>query len=483
MADLTYIPVSELYPHPDNPRTTLGDLEELTASIQAKGILQNLTVVQGHAVSDEVWEKLPEEHRKQPPADEKDQTGRKESSLGYTVVIGHRRLAAAKRAGLTSVPCVIATMTHREQLQTMLLENMQRADLKIYEQAQCFQMLLDFGSTIDEIAAKTGFSATTIRRRVKMNELNQKKLKQVVDTRLISLADFDELAKIRDIKDRNEALDKIGTENFEYTVKSILRKQMVRLYLPEVKAALSALNAQALKASDTWDGRKYTTRGDYKIENWDEEKALFPKSADQNLYYVLNEDWGELTLYTKNKRVKPRTRSAEELEQEQDIADKWKYLTEQSGIFHNLRKDYIEKLSVTAKNKPLILHGALIAGTLSAATFNPINRKEYFPLLNMDGVYCGRETGIRALEALTTADPGIYPKLVWYLFSDIPEDCLVTAHNRKKEYPVYEPVPKLLFLYAWLKTLGYKLSTAEETLVYGTDEVYQKENASSNTAA
>ena len=101
----------------------------------------------------------------------------------------------------------------------------------------------------------------------------------------------------------------------------------------------------------------------------------------------------------------------------------------------------------------------------------------------MDGVYCGRETGIRALEALTTADPGIYPKLVWYLFSDIPEDCLVTAHNRKKEYPVYEPVPKLYALYDWLQRLGYKLSTAEEALVYGTDAVYQQGDSSSEPAA
>ena len=483
MSELTYIPVSELYPHPDNPRTNLGDLSELSDSIKTNGILQNLTVVRGHVVSDEVWDKLPEDQRKQPITDEKGQPDRKESKLGYTVIIGHRRLAAAKRAGLTTVPCVIADMTYREQLQTMLLENMQRADLKVYEQAQCFQMLLDFGSTVDEIAAKTGFSATTIRRRVKMNELNQKKLKKVVDSPLIPLSDFDELAKIKSLKDRNEALEKIGTDNFEYTVKSILRKQMIQLYLPEVKAALAALNAQAIKASDTWDGRKYTTQGDYKIENWEEEKALFPKSVDQNLYYVLHEDWGELTLYTKNKRVKPRTRSAEELEREQAIAVKWKYLTEQSGIFYNLRKDYIEKLSVTAKNTPLILYGALIAGTLSAATFNPINRKGFFSVLKMDGVYCGQKTGVQALETLSAVDPADYPRLIWHLFSDTPEDCLVTAHTKKKEAPRYEPAPKLLALYTWLKSLGYKLSTAEETLVYGTDVVYQTEGTDSEHAA
>ena len=76
MSELTYIPVSELYPHPDNPRTNLGDLSELSDSIKTKGILQNLTVVRGHVVSDEVWDKLPEDQRKQPITDEKGQPER-----------------------------------------------------------------------------------------------------------------------------------------------------------------------------------------------------------------------------------------------------------------------------------------------------------------------------------------------------------------------------------------------------------------------
>lgn len=70
-----------------------------------------------------------------------------------------------------------------------------------------------------------------------------------------------------------------------------------------------------------------------------------------------------------------------------------------------------------------------------------------------------------------------YAKLVWYLFGDTPDQCLVTAYSKKKTLPVYQPVPKLHALYDWLKHLGYKLSTAEETLVYGTDVVYQDEGS------
>ena len=78
---LVMLPVDVLYPHPDNPRKKLGDLSELAASIKAKGVMQNLTVV-------------PKEG----------------TAFEYTIIIGHRRHAAAKKAGLREVPCVIVNI-------------------------------------------------------------------------------------------------------------------------------------------------------------------------------------------------------------------------------------------------------------------------------------------------------------------------------------------------------------------------------------
>ena len=48
MADIAYIPIRQLHPHPDNPRKELGDLSELAASIKENGVYQNLTVIPGH---------------------------------------------------------------------------------------------------------------------------------------------------------------------------------------------------------------------------------------------------------------------------------------------------------------------------------------------------------------------------------------------------------------------------------------------------
>ena len=190
---ITMIPVAELFPHPNNPRKNLGDLTELADSIAAKGVLQNLTVVPGHA-------------------------GRVD---GYTVIIGHRRLAAAKKAGLDALPCSIVDLTEQEQVETMLLENMQRSDLTVYEQAQGFQMMLDFGQSMEEVAKKTGFSRNTIKHRLELMKLDQKVLSKV-SARQVSLTDFMKLEKLEDLEYRNKVLASIGTKNFENELKTAL---------------------------------------------------------------------------------------------------------------------------------------------------------------------------------------------------------------------------------------------------------------------
>lgn len=167
------MPVECLVPHPQNPRKDLGDLEELTASIKENGIYQNLTVIP-------VNEAVPGEEPK------------------YMVVIGHRRLEAAKRAGLKEVPCaIVRDLSETRQLQIMLLENMQRSDLTVYEQAQGFQQLLDFGMDIEDISQQSGFSKSTIRRRLEIAKLDQNKLKEISSTRQLNLKEFDMLAKIK----------------------------------------------------------------------------------------------------------------------------------------------------------------------------------------------------------------------------------------------------------------------------------------------
>lgn len=180
------IPAEEIWQHPDNPRKDLGDLAELTESIKKNGIMQNLTVVPGHWEEHGAW---------------------KED--GYTLIIGHRRCAAAKAAGMAELPCRIARgLSHKEQVAMMLEENMQRNDLTIWEQANGFQMMLDLGDTEEKIAEKTGFSKATIRHRLNIAKLDQDELrkKEQDDSFQLTLKDLYELEKIKDVGTRDKVL-------------------------------------------------------------------------------------------------------------------------------------------------------------------------------------------------------------------------------------------------------------------------------------
>lgn len=192
---LQMIAVDKLHPHPQNPRKVIGDVTELAESIKANGILQNLTVVPNN----DNWD-------------------------DFTVIIGHRRLAAAKQAGLTELPCAVVEMTEKEQLSTMLTENMQRSDLTVYEEAKGCQLLLDLGDTVAEVSEKTGFSETKIRRRVKLCELDEEAFKES-QIRQPTLQDYDRLNQIKDIEVRNELLKSIGTNNFDNLLYSAVKKQ------------------------------------------------------------------------------------------------------------------------------------------------------------------------------------------------------------------------------------------------------------------
>ena len=127
MNDIVNIGVEHIHPHPENPRKDLGDLTELVESIKKNGVMQNLTVIPLEGKNGE-----------------------------YTAIIGHRRHAAAKLAGIKELPCrIIEGLSEKEQISAMLEENMQRNDLTIWEQANGFQMMLDLGDTEEQIAEKT----------------------------------------------------------------------------------------------------------------------------------------------------------------------------------------------------------------------------------------------------------------------------------------------------------------------------------------
>lgn len=205
MSELIYLPVALLHPHPGNPRKQVGDVSELAQSITAQGIQQNLLVTQ------------------EPGSD-----------TDYRVVIGHRRLAAAKLAGLTTVPCVIAELSEREQMELMIVENSQRSDLKPIEEADAYQGLLDLGMTQTDIAARTGRSRSYVGSRLKVAAIPQDARAKATDFNQLSLTDLEALAEFNgDSEAQEKLMESAGTGNWDWELNHARKRQHAKQWMTE----------------------------------------------------------------------------------------------------------------------------------------------------------------------------------------------------------------------------------------------------------
>lgn len=233
------IGIEQIYPHPENPRKNVGDVSELAESIKKNGIMQNLTVIPGHWNETGTW-----------------------IEKGYTLIIGHRRHAAAMAAGVEELPCrVIVGLSRKEQLSTMLEENMQRSDLTIFEQAQGFQLMLDLSDTEEQIAEKTGFSRTTIRHRLKLAELDQELLKdkEKDESFQLTLKDLYELEKIKDPKLRDEVLKKASnSREIAWRAQEVAKEEKRKRneeYIVELLTEMGLKRAPKKAADELWSGK------------------------------------------------------------------------------------------------------------------------------------------------------------------------------------------------------------------------------------
>ena len=460
MAEITYLPIDRLREHPLNPRKDLGDLTELAESIKGNGILQNLTVVPIACVP-----KL---------------TGRdygvedpKDNDL-YVVVIGHRRLAAAKMAGEETVPCSIVLMSQGQQQETMLIENMQRSDLTVYEQAQGFQMMLDMGHSVQTIVNRTGFSETTVRRRLKMAELDPAKLKEV-SSRQLSLMDFDRLGQIEDLALRNECLDKIGTRDFDMAVEKALKFQQIEKNLPAVKAWLKSVKAKQIKDSEKWSN-KYDRKGmTIYIEKWGEnENKPVAGIEDKPVFYFLGKkdsyDYGQLTLYHEHVKAPPVKKDPEEIAKEKAIHAAWDQIESVARSAYSLRQKFIDNFTVTSKNESQVIFGAVIAACHEAVGYNDPDRTSLYRLAGIteDGYLPDRtEKFWGGFDKISGND---WVKLVYALFGDADISC---ADGYRYQFPTFGGNKKLELIYRWLSSIGYEMSTEEAQLLSGDLAAYK----------
>lgn len=432
MKQLVMLPVKEIQPHPNNPRKDLGDLSELTESIKKNGIMQNLTVV-------------------------------KNEGGGYTVIIGHRRLAAAKAAGVEKVPCAVAELDEGEQLATMLLENMQRQDLTVYEQAEGIQLLLDMDFSVTDIAQKTGFSESTVRRRTKLLELDRVKFKES-QARQVSLKDYEQLFKIEDKGIQNELLDKLGTADFNNDYRIAVSKQKFKRNLEEFKQELRDKKVRLLDSTDSPYQLGYTYFTYLTVSD------RLPKlDLTEGEFAAKITGYGDsagVTVYRKDDFRQSAEKNAESNKKAEEALIKNKrFMAEAKEInerMTSLRRDFINNFSI----KPSKRSGK--ENLIIKALLEYLILTEYTPeciLYNSDGDPVN-------FERVYESDGGILIML------SILEDQLgggyVYVYDRNHAVKDREDVAELNRWYYLLTRLGYELCKEEKQLRDGTHEIYTK---------
>lgn len=447
------IAIEHIHPHPGNPRKELGDVTELAESIKENGIFQPLTVIP-------IWAE--------------------DGDIGddYTVIMGHRRLAAAKQAGLGWVPCVVVTqkLDEKEQLSLMLQENMQRNNLTVYEEAMGFQQLLDFGADIDEICEKSGFSETTVRRRLEIAKLDREKVKEI-SSRQPSLGDFAKLAKIEDIEVRNALLNDIGTNNFDYKVQRAVEEQTLNRLKAPVDQLLAERGIKEIPINKKYSG-ECEVIFKCNLSEWEKKKNKFPEDNGQKCYYAYYVN--EFYLYRELPKKPKYVPTEEEVKKAKNIELTWAKLDRVAENCYNLRKAFVAKLSCTKKNYTDIVRGALIAGAFNNVSYYYISSKVRPDLAKLLGIHGDEFTDEyrNACKNVNTYDIAKLeresPRLVYLMFNDSVEKRCCEG-NYRKAMPKYEPDCQLQLLYSWLSTLGYDMADEEIQLVYGTHPIFQCE--------
>jgi len=453
---IEFININSLFPHPKNPRKDLGDLTELADSIAAMGILQNLTVI-NEGMSIESCE------------------------YTYTVVIGHRRLEAAKLAGLAEVPCVVAKMTEREQLETMLLENVQRSDLTAAEEAQGFhQLRFDMGVSVADIARKIGYSESKVRQRLEIAKLDATHT-EAAQARGATMQEIIAVAEVEDQAEREALLDKAGTPNFQWELDALKKRQQAEEQVPEVCAALEEFAVEIVLA-DGEDMYKdypdyyedYNGRINLPIKKIDGLKAKITKNYEGEVFFVVH----GTSFYIYKERGKS-TKTPEQLRQEEiarELQDRLNRLKSIAETAREKRESFIREYKCNKDNEremTRLLHEAIL-GTAFCDGGRKANYSAFKRLARVPVVPGEADPGdMDALAAVIKESGGIVPTL--------PKFCLIFAYCMLSlrddchgcRYGKYSKNNNLNRLYdLMVNRLGYEMSDEEKAYINGTHEAY-----------
>lgn len=446
MENIRMIDIELIHQHPDNPRKDVGDVTELAESIKHQGIMQNLTVV---------------------PFVSKFNKNFNGEGM-FTVIIGHRRLAAAKLAGLKEVPCAVVEMSEKEQLAVMLSENMQRVDLTPVEEALGVQMLLDLGDSIKDISKLTGFSESKVRQRAKMSQLPREAF---LTSQGGSIQDYIKITEIEDEDKRRMLLKKLGTANFNLEYNRAVSAQKSA---KEKQEWLDLFDSFAEKTQSSADKKYIRTvwMGSEKPENF-----TVPDDADDVRYY-----YEDMISYIRLSRAYTR----EEKEENQQIAKenaqrqvkrdlKISRFKNLENEFARLRREFAAEYKGD-KSHAYDLTEYLINYQIKSIDnyHSPFDSKKYCELLSIVGVF-KLETdydNLRKMEEYRRTLCKQPQRLLLCFVVTLMEDVIDDTWDWAFRYRGDEIRGAYLNI---LKRCGYVMAEEEEKFYNGTHELYEED--------
>lgn len=228
--------IDSIRPNPSQPRRTfeVQDLKELADSIASNGLLQPIVV-------------------------------RRRSGGTYELIAGERRLRACKSLGMREVPVLITSCSDRESAIFALTENLQRADLNMFEEAEGIRRLMEeWEITQEECAARLGRSQSAVANKLRLLKLPESVRKCILENNLterharalLRLQDPDEQKKVLGLILRNS----MNVQQTDALVSKLLKeepkhrqKQMpvikdVRIFGNTIQHAVSTLRRTGVEA-------------------------------------------------------------------------------------------------------------------------------------------------------------------------------------------------------------------------------------------
>lgn len=257
------IPIIKIRPNKAQPRKVFSEseLSALAQSIFENGILQPLTV-------------------------------RKVSSAEYELIAGERRLRASVLAGLQKVPCIVIKCSDKESAVYALLENLQRCDLGMFEEARGVSRLIRrYGLTQQEAASKLGKTQSTIANKLRLLRLTYEE-QEWIENAGLSERHARALLRLTDENTRREALSRViseslnvmQTENLVNLMLTVTPKQekkqgVNKVVVKDVRIFVNTIN----KAIDTMKLAGIDAQTDkIDTDNFIEYKIRIPKKQTTN---------------------------------------------------------------------------------------------------------------------------------------------------------------------------------------------------------